>query len=44
MFDRNAPLDVEAVPAAEEYTGRHRAPELERAEHLVTDECVPLGW
>ncbi|CPR73336.1 hypothetical protein [Mycobacteroides abscessus] len=45
MFDRNAPLDVEAAPEVEEYTGRHRAqPEQGSAESPETDERVCIGW
>lgn len=44
MFDRNAPLDVEAAPEVEEYIGRHRAPEQGSAESPETDERVCIGW
>lgn len=44
MFDRNAPLDVEAAPEVEEYTDRHRAPERGSAESPETDERVCIGW
>lgn len=44
MFDRNAPLDVEAAPEVEECTGRHRAPEQGSAESPETDERVCIGW
>ncbi len=44
MFDQTAPLDVETVEEAKEYTGRHRAPETQPEDVPASREFAQLGW